>query len=61
MTPTFGELVGGLIVLVGVGVVAFASIAQGNEAAMTALVALVSAGSGYFLRAKVEGPKLPSG
>ena len=53
----FGEVVGAVMGLVAVFVVAYASVVQFSEAAMTALVALVGTAAGYFLRAKLEPPK----
>ncbi len=54
---TFGELVGGILAIMAASGVLYASIGQTNQAAMTALVGLVGAASGYFLRAKVDPPK----
>lgn len=54
---TFDQLIGGVMVLTALGVVAYASVIQGNVAAMTALVGALGAGVSYFLRGKVEAPK----
>ena len=56
MTYTFGELIGGAMALIAVGAIAYASIGQGNEAAMTALVGVAGAAAGFFLRGKLTPP-----
>lgn len=54
--PKFHEAVGSLIALAAVGVVAYIAIVQNNAQAQGALVAVVAAAQGYFLRAKVLPP-----
>ena len=53
----FNELVGAAMGLVAVAVVAYASVVQYNESAMTALVGLLGTAAGYFLRAKLNPPR----
>lgn len=57
MKMTFDQLIGGIIGLVAVAAVVYASIVQYNEGATTALVGLVGTAAGYFLRAKLDIPK----
>jgi len=54
--PTFGELVGGLMVIAAMGTVAYLAIMGNSEQALGALIAVVAGGVSYFLRAKVQTP-----
>lgn len=56
MSITFTDLIGGAIALIATVAIAYASIAQGSDPAMTALVGLAGASAGFFLRAKVQAP-----
>ena len=56
MKLTFGELIGGLMVLAAMGVVAYLAIMAHSDQAAGALIAVVAGGVGYFLRAKVQAP-----
>lgn len=53
---TFNELVGALMGLLGLAAIVYASIFQGSEGAMTALVGVLNLAGGYFLRGKLERP-----
>lgn len=55
--PSFGELIGAAMALVAMGVLAFLALSTGNQEAAGALIAVVAAATGYFLRAKVQAPK----
>lgn len=57
MTVRFSEAIGAALAIVAVCVLAYAATAQGKAEALGALVAITAAGSGYFLRSKVEAPK----
>lgn len=57
MKFSFDQLVGAILGVVAVLVVAYASVFQYNDNAMTALVGLVGTAAGYFLRAKLDLPK----
>ena len=48
------QKVGGLIMVVGAGAVIGWLALQGNESAAGALIGVVSAGTGFYLRGKVE-------
>ena len=48
----------GALLMVGVALAVLSGLAwQGNEPAQGALISVVSAGTGYFLRGRVETPK----
>ena len=59
MKPTFSDAIGAGITIVAVVVIAYAAAVQNNDGAMTALVGVVGAGVGYFLRGKVQSPGGP--
>ncbi len=52
---TFNDLVGAVALGIAIIVVSIAAV-RGSEPAMTALVGVVGAGVGFFLRAKVQPP-----
>ena len=52
--PSFGEAVGALLALIATGVIAWAVIGQQNAIALGALIAVIAAANGFFLRAKVQ-------
>ena len=54
--PTFGEAVGGLAMLAALAVVAYIAVVGKSEVALGGLLAILSAGAGYFLRAKLSPP-----
>lgn len=56
MRPTFHEAVAGLAFIVALSAVVFAAVARGSGEAMTALVAAVGAGFGWYYRGKVQPP-----
>ena len=59
MYPTFSEVVGAALVLLAGLVVSYAAIfgvKTGSGEAMTALVGVVGAGVGFFLRGRVDPP-----
>ena len=55
---TFNEIIGAVMGLVALVVVAYASIMQGNEGAMTALVGVLGAAAGFFLRGRTQPPQV---
>lgn len=50
-------MVGAVLALIALSVVAYAAVIQDRAEALGAVVAIVAAANGYFLRAKVETPK----
>ncbi len=56
MKVTFEQVIGGAMALIAVVAIAYASIGQSNEAAMTALVGVAGAAAGFFLRGKLSPP-----
>ncbi len=57
--PTFTELVGALMVIAATAAIIIGSLVMGRVSLDTALVAISSAGVGYFLRSKVQTPTPP--
>lgn len=55
MKPTFNEVIGALITVISLLVVALAAM-KGSAEAMTALVGVVGAATGYFLRGRIKEP-----
>jgi len=53
---TLGDLVGAVMGTIALAAVAYASIVQGNVAAMTALVGVLGAAASFYLRGKVQPP-----
>lgn len=59
MTATLNDIIAGIIALASVLAVVYASIAQGRPDAMTALVGIAGAATGFYLRGKVQTPTPP--
>lgn len=55
--PRFAEAVGAGMAAVALGVAAYAAVAQDKAEALGAIIAIVAAANGYFLRARVKNPK----
>lgn len=58
---SFNEAVGGALALLGALAIVYLAVTNGSQESVGALVALVAAASGYFLRAKVQPPSGPGG
>lgn len=56
MQISFGEAVGAVLSTVAVAVIAYAVVGQQNAIALGALITIVAAANGFFLRAKVQSP-----
>lgn len=56
MKITFNDIVGAAITAVALLVVAYVALMQNSAEAMTALVGVVGAGVGYFLRGRLQEP-----
>ena len=54
--PSFGELVGGLMVVGAMAVVSYVVITTGSQEALIALIAIAIGGKEYFLRGRVQPP-----
>jgi hypothetical protein len=59
--PRFGEMVGAAIGMAAMLAVIYAAILQQSEQALGALMAVVAAAVGYFLRGRVERPPTGGG
>ena len=54
--PKFQDAIGSILCLGALGVVAYAAAWQNNEQALGALIAVVAAGVGYYLRGRMSNP-----
>lgn len=60
MTATLNDIIAGIIALASVLAVVYASIAQGRPDAMTALVGIAGAATGFYLRGRLQNPNDPT-
>lgn len=61
MKVSFNEAVGAGLAAIGANVVAYAALFQGSKEALIAMIAVLSAAVGYFLRGKLQPPSGPGG
>ena len=57
--PKFEHVIASLLALGSLGSVTYAAVWQANEQALGALIAVVAAAVGYYLRGRVEMPADP--